>query len=156
MAREIPVLPLVASRMIRSGVSSPDSSAASIIRLAMRSFSEPVGLSPSSFAHRRTDGFGDIRGMPTSRVFPMASRMSLARTAAIIPGKAVGLGKVVGAPLRDLEEVPRSVEVLELLFGPSQGGVCRPLAGLVLELLRPAEDVPAHQLDPSVDGDRPR
>jgi len=37
---------------------------------------EPVGLLPSSLAHIRTPGFGDMRGMPTSGVFPIAARMS--------------------------------------------------------------------------------
>lgn len=32
----------------------------------MRSFVEPVGFWPSSLAHSRTPGFGDIEGMPTS------------------------------------------------------------------------------------------
>ena len=80
MASEIPVLPDVGSRIVRSAVSSPDASATSIIFFAMRSFVEPVGLLPSSFAHSRTPGFGDMRGMPTSGVFPIASRMSSKRT----------------------------------------------------------------------------
>src|SRR5581483_7939440 len=72
----MPVFPEVGSRMIRSGVSSPEASAASIIRLAIRSLTEPDGFCPSSLAHSRTPGFGDMRGMPTSGVFPIASRMS--------------------------------------------------------------------------------
>ncbi len=75
IASEIPVLPDVGSRIVWSGVSSPDASATSIIFFAMRSFVDPVGLLPSSLAHRRTAGFGDMRGMPTSGVFPIASRM---------------------------------------------------------------------------------
>ena len=72
----MPVLPEVGSRIVLSGVSSPEASAASTIASAIRSFVEPVGLFPSSFAHRRTPGFGDIDGRPTSGVFPIASRMS--------------------------------------------------------------------------------
>ena len=55
-----------------SGVRSPDASAASTIFSAMRSLVEPVGFWPSSLAHRRTPGFGDMRGMPTSGVLPIA------------------------------------------------------------------------------------
>src|SRR3954454_17810555 len=94
MARAMPVLPEVGSRMTLSGVRRPSRSASSTMRLAMRSLSEPVGFCPSSLAHRRTPGFGDSRGMPTSGVFPMASRMSLARMArrlsqggATVPGR---------------------------------------------------------------------
>ena len=76
MASAIPVLPLVGSRMVLSGVRSPEASAVSTIFSAMRSLVEPVGLLPSSLAHRRTPGFGDMRGMPTSGVFPIAARMS--------------------------------------------------------------------------------
>ena len=84
----MPVLPDVGSRIVRSGVSSPEASATSIIFLAMRSFVEPVGLLPSSLAHRRTPGFGDMRGMPTSGVFPIASRMVVVAHGWIIPAGA--------------------------------------------------------------------
>ncbi len=70
------MFPEVGSRIVLSGVSSPEASAASTIASAIRSFVEPVGLLPSSFAHRRTPGFGDIAGMATSGVLPIASRMS--------------------------------------------------------------------------------
>ena len=42
---------------------------------ATRSFTEPVGLSISSLAKIRTSGFGDMRGISTSGVKPIASRM---------------------------------------------------------------------------------
>ncbi len=73
---EIPVLPDVGSRIVLPGTRSPEASAASIIRLAMRSFVEPVGFWPSSLAHSRTPGLGLIAGNPTSGVSPIASRMS--------------------------------------------------------------------------------
>ena len=73
MARLMPVLPLVGSRMIESEVSRPVRSRSSMSALAMRSFSEPVGLNASSFAQRTTLGLGDIRGMATSGVRPIAS-----------------------------------------------------------------------------------
>src|SRR5947208_8715167 len=107
----MPVFPLVASSSTLSGVSSPDASADSIIFLAIRSLSDPVGLSPSSFAHSRTDGFGDIRGMPTSRVLPIASRMSADRMPAIIPGAASPTGQGVGAPLHDRGDLPGSRQI---------------------------------------------
>src|SRR5437016_5509630 len=62
--------------MTLSAVSSPEASAACTILRAIRSFVDPVGLFPSSLAHRRTPGLGDMCGMPTSGVFPIASRMS--------------------------------------------------------------------------------
>src|ERR687892_659883 len=75
----MPVLPEVGSRMVLSGVRSPDRSASSIMATATRSFSEPVGFWPSSLAQSLTDGRGDSRWMPTSGVFPTAPRMSSAR-----------------------------------------------------------------------------
>src|SRR6266540_2391414 len=81
MAREIPVLPDVGSRMTLPGRRGPSASAASIIRSAIRSFSEPVGFCPSSLAHNITPGRGERRWMPTTGVSPMASRMSPARIA---------------------------------------------------------------------------
>ena len=71
----MPVFPEVGSRIVRSGVSSPEASAASTMASAIRSFVEPVGFCPSSFAQMRTPGAEDIRGMPTSGVSPMASRI---------------------------------------------------------------------------------
>ena len=83
------MFPEVGSRIVLSGVRSPDASAASTIARAIRSFVEPVGLFPSSFAHSRTPGFEDIEGKPTSGVLPIACRMSSWRvTAPIIPAVA--------------------------------------------------------------------
>src|SRR5437899_626860 len=50
MAREIPVLPDVGSRMTLPGRSVPSTSAASIIRSAIRSVSAPVWFCPSTLA----------------------------------------------------------------------------------------------------------
>src|SRR6266480_169381 len=80
IASAMPVLPDVGSRIVRSDVSSPEPSAASTMARAIRSFVEPVGFCPSSFAQIRTPGAEDIRGMPTSGVSPMASRMASKRT----------------------------------------------------------------------------
>ena len=44
------MLPEVGSTIVPPGWSSPDASAASIIRLAMRSFTDPPGLRYSTFA----------------------------------------------------------------------------------------------------------
>jgi hypothetical protein len=78
MAREMPVLPLVGSRMVSPGRSRPAASASRTMNSAGRSLMLPVGLRSSSFAHRRTGGapsgtVGDRRGRPTSGVPPHAS-----------------------------------------------------------------------------------
>ena len=52
---------------------APSASAASIIDFATRSFTEPVGLLPSSFAKIRTPSLGDRPGNSTSGVLPTAS-----------------------------------------------------------------------------------
>src|SRR5205809_4382792 len=70
----MPVLPLVGSSSSRPGSSSPAASAASIMANATRSLIEPVGFWPSSFAYRRTDGFGASRRSSTSGVLPTSSR----------------------------------------------------------------------------------
>src|SRR5713226_7524710 len=70
----MPVLPLVGSRSSRPCSSSPEASAASIIAFATRSLIDPVGFSPSSFAYRRTDGFGVSRLSSTSGVLPTRER----------------------------------------------------------------------------------
>ena len=54
----MPVLPDDGSRIVAPGVSTPSRSASSIILSAMRSFDEPPGFWPSSFAQMRTSGFG--------------------------------------------------------------------------------------------------
>jgi hypothetical protein len=46
----MPVLPEVGSRIVCPGSIAPSASAASIIDFATRSFTDPVGLCPSSFA----------------------------------------------------------------------------------------------------------
>src|SRR5256714_4891359 len=73
MAREIPVLPLVGSRMVSPGRSRPAASAPRTMCRAARSLTDPVGLRSSSLAQRRTSGDGDSRGSPTSGVLPQAS-----------------------------------------------------------------------------------
>ena len=50
IARAMPVLPEVGSRIVWPGSIAPSASAASIIDLATRSLTDPVGLWPSSFA----------------------------------------------------------------------------------------------------------
>src|SRR6266498_1981430 len=72
----MPVLPLEGSSRVAPGASRPAFSASSTICLAMRSLTLPVGFWLSSLAHRRTPGFGDSRGRPTSGVLPIASARS--------------------------------------------------------------------------------
>ncbi len=74
IASEMPVLPLVGSRMVQPGRSTPSFSACSIIFSAGRSLIEPVGLRSSSLAQSRTSGDGDSLGSPTSGVPPTESR----------------------------------------------------------------------------------
>src|SRR5258706_11965988 len=73
MARAMPVLPLVGSRIVSPVFSSPAASAARIIHTAGPSLMEPVGLRSSSLAQRRTCSDGESRGSPTSGVLPHAS-----------------------------------------------------------------------------------
>src|SRR2546429_3016521 len=79
MASPWPVLPEVGSTIVPPGLRSPFSSAASIIRTPMRSFTLPPGFSISSLA--RMVGFTPAmaRWSRTSGVFPIASR-KLSRT----------------------------------------------------------------------------
>src|SRR5687767_13381695 len=76
----MPVLPLVGSRMVHPGESSPSCSARAIMPSAARSLSEPVGLWSSSFAHNRTSGDGDSVGRPTIGVLPTESTRESKRT----------------------------------------------------------------------------
>src|SRR5215472_5995962 len=70
----MPVLPEVGSKIVDPGRSRPSFSACSIMKNAARSFTDPVGLRSSSFAHSRTSSEGDMRGKPTSGVFPSEAR----------------------------------------------------------------------------------
>ena len=70
IASEMPVLPLVGSRIVQPGRSRPSFSAATTIASAARSLIEPVGLRSSSLAQRRTSGLGESVGSPTSGVLP--------------------------------------------------------------------------------------
>ena len=58
----MPVLPEVGSTIVPPGCSAPDFSAASTIRSAMRSFTEPPGLKYSTLASTVA---GDVRGRPS-------------------------------------------------------------------------------------------
>src|SRR3954451_21577293 len=82
MASEIPVLPLVGSKMVDPGRSWPEASATRIMLRAARSLMEPVGLRSSSFAQSRTDGLGESDGNPTSGVCPTAPAKELYRVTA--------------------------------------------------------------------------
>src|SRR5581483_11050533 len=93
IASAIPVLPLVGSSRIRPGARSPAASARAIISRAIRSFTLPVGLAPSSLANSRTRGLGLSRGTSTSGVLPIASTMLENGPAARIA--PLGLGSVV-------------------------------------------------------------
>ncbi len=78
MASAIPVLPLVGSRMMVSGRSSPACSAASIIATPMRSFTLLAGLKNSSLATTCAVAPSVTRRSRTSGVFPISSVTSAA------------------------------------------------------------------------------
>src|SRR5829696_1774478 len=92
MASEMPVLPLVGSRMVAPGCSEPSFSAASIIEMAARSLMDPVGLWSSSLAHSRTSGDGDSDGSPTSGVPPSESTSEAKRAISVLPGERSAAG----------------------------------------------------------------
>src|SRR3954453_10850968 len=100
MASEMPVFPLVGSRIVSPGLSSPSFSAASIIEIAARSLIEPVGLWSSSLAQSRTSGVGDRLGSPTRGVPPRESTSEANRA--------------MGSAARDRREDRHRVAVLDL------------------------------------------
>src|SRR5690349_8982786 len=68
------VLPELDSRRVFPGPSSPRASRSSTSAAAMRSFTEPVGLAPSSFAKSFTLGSGESESIRTSGVLPTVAR----------------------------------------------------------------------------------
>src|SRR3954471_11396779 len=115
MASEMPVLPLVGSRMVAPGFRDPSFSAASIILIAARSLIDPVGLWSSSLAHSRTSGVGDRFGSPTSGVPPSESIRDEKRAIRVLPGRdGVGRAERGSAAARDRREDRHRVPVLDL------------------------------------------
>src|SRR5215218_10634827 len=110
MASEMPVLPLVGSRIVAPGCSDPAFSAASIIAIAARSLIEPVGLWSSSLAQSRTSGVGDSDGSPTRGVPPSESTREAKRAIRSLPWKAGGRRSAA----RDRREDRHRVAVLDL------------------------------------------
>src|SRR5919206_4147435 len=113
MASEMPVLPLVGSRMVSPGCSVPSFSAASIIEMAARSLIEPVGLWSSSLAHSRRSGVGDSRGNPTSGVLPRESTSEAKRAMTVSWVVRVGAGGSRSAAAGDRGQDRHRVAVLE-------------------------------------------
>src|SRR5207253_7762236 len=152
----MPVLPLVGSMMRAPGSSCASSS----IAFATRSLIEPVGFWPSSFAYRRTDGFGASRCNSTSGVFPIRSRRLpavLLRTTFPDVDRGAGLSEqLIDTPdestpgCRDgsvavvLDEVASSQarELQEVLSRPPRLVLDHPLAPLRSEPLDGAENEP--------------
>ena len=73
MASAIPVLPEDGSMITEPGSRRPSASAPSSIASATRSFTEPVGLWPSSLAKSLTDGLGLRRLTSSVGVPPISS-----------------------------------------------------------------------------------
>ena len=73
IASPMPVLPLVGSTIVPPGFSSPDASAASIMRSAIRSFTEPPGFMYSTFASTCASMPCATECRRTSGVLPMSS-----------------------------------------------------------------------------------
>src|SRR3954470_18649616 len=120
MASEIPVLPLVGSRIVAPGCSEPSFSAASTIAIAARSLIDPVGLWSSSLAHSRTSGVGERFGSPTRGVPPRESTREAKRAIRALPWK--GCGRRSAA--RDRREDGHRVAVLDLgVQGPGEAHV---------------------------------
>src|SRR3954452_21001568 len=90
MASEMPVFPLVGSRIVAPGCSEPSFSVASIIAMAARSLIGPVGLWSSSLAHSRTSWVGDRLGSPTSGVPPRESTREAKRAIRTLPCQGGG------------------------------------------------------------------
>lgn len=76
-ANEMPVLPLVKSKIVSPGCSVPAASAPSIMPSAMRSFTEPDGLKYSSLASTRAPS-------PSSRSRPWSSTRGVDPTSSAI------------------------------------------------------------------------
>lgn len=74
MASPTPVFPLVGSTIVPPGLSAPLSSAASIMRRAMRSFTEPPGLKYSTLAR-------------TVALMPLVTLLSL--TSGVLPTRLI-------------------------------------------------------------------
>ena len=72
------MLPEVGSTIVPPGFSSPDASAASIIRTAIRSFTEPPGLRYSTLASTSDEVVPTVRLSLTSGVLPISSRREFA------------------------------------------------------------------------------
>ena len=70
----MPVLPDDGSSIRRPSVRVPSASASSSMALAIRSFTEPVGLALSSLATKRTPGLGLRAETSTAGVLPTRSR----------------------------------------------------------------------------------
>jgi hypothetical protein len=73
MARPTPVFPEVGSTMVPPGPSNPARSAASIMRIPIRSLTLPPGFNISSLARSVPSTSAPIRSSRSSGVFPTMS-----------------------------------------------------------------------------------
>src|SRR5881296_1005877 len=87
MASAMPVFPEVESMIVLPGTSRPHARPSSIILSAGRSFTEPPGLNPSSFAHMLTPGATPSRTWRISTSGVLPTRLATERAAS---GPSVG------------------------------------------------------------------
>ncbi len=89
----MPVFPLVASRMVFSGVSAPLFSPSRIIHRAGRSLTEPPGLYHSALPRMRTPGISaEMFGNSRSGVLPTSSVTFVSQATLVInPSNHVGI-----------------------------------------------------------------
>src|SRR2546430_1742680 len=100
MASAMPVLPEVESRIVLPGTSRPRARPSSIILTAGRSFTEPPGLNPSSFAHIRTPAATPSRTWRISRSGVLPTRPATERAASGPSVGAVGRARAAGPSAR--------------------------------------------------------
>jgi hypothetical protein len=98
MASPTPVFPLVGSTIVPPGRSSPDFSAASIIRSAIRSFTDPPGLKYSTLASTSGSRPAVTADSLTSGVLPISSTIDRAYRISIGSGWQTCLSRAPARP----------------------------------------------------------
>src|SRR3954451_8616859 len=139
IARPTPVLPDVGSTIVPPGRSSPSRSAASIIAIAGRSFTEPPGLNSSSLATRSHARSAPTRPRRTIGVFPTRS----SRLSATSTGVTLAVAVVFSAGMQehhytfDVDASPEDIWEVFWYHGPD-----KPMTpGVTIEILHPGDEI---------------